>query len=227
MPAGTSALSTRSSIATRAIRLRPRPRRFFPPAGGFASLALSMPEGLIEGGPFSPFSRAISARCSATTSFSAETSPSNASTSAFSSAGERSSRLLGGDMPPQNPNFAVTGIAHLQGESICRAPQRARPFAPVTFLSAADLSEFKFELDIAKWELNRTHWAVKDVNLPKELHVKGITLPAWTRNVAKAVDITTHLFDVGLSFPGEARELVDRVAYELERLIGPNSYFYD
>ncbi len=35
-------------------------------------------------------------------------------------------------MPPQNPNFAVTGIAHLQGESICRAPQRARPFAPVT-----------------------------------------------------------------------------------------------
>jgi len=40
--------------------------------------------------------------------------------------------LLGGDMPPQNPNFAVTGIAHLQGESICRAPQRARPFAPVT-----------------------------------------------------------------------------------------------
>src|SRR5229473_93875 len=52
--------------------------------------------------------------------------------SAFSSAGERSSRLLGGDMPPQNPNFAVTGIAHLQGESICRAPQRARPFAPVT-----------------------------------------------------------------------------------------------
>src|SRR5713226_9568431 len=52
--------------------------------------------------------------------------------SAFSSAGERSSRLLGGDMPPQNPNFAVTGIAHLQGESICRAPQPARPFAPVT-----------------------------------------------------------------------------------------------
>src|SRR5229473_7240871 len=59
--------------------------------------------------------------------------------SAFSSAGERSSRLLGGDMPPQNPNFAVTGIAHLQGESICRAPQRARPFAPVTEFASKPL----------------------------------------------------------------------------------------
>src|SRR6266851_8919477 len=61
--------------------------------------------------------------------------------SAFSSAGERSSRLLGGDMPPQNPNFAVTGIAHLQGESICRAPQRARPFAPVTKYGDSSLNE--------------------------------------------------------------------------------------
>jgi hypothetical protein len=31
--------------------------------------------GLIEGGPLSPFSRAISARCSATTCLSAEISP--------------------------------------------------------------------------------------------------------------------------------------------------------
>ncbi len=122
------------------------------------------------------------------------------------------------------PKFGVLrGITKRQGS--VRIEYEIQPVEP--FLSAADLSEFKFELDIAKWELNRTHWAVKDVNLPKELHVKGITLPAWTRNVAKAVDITTHLFDVGLSFPGEARELVDRVAYELERLIGPNSYFYD
>src|SRR6185437_11053778 len=37
------------------------------------------------------------------------------------------------------------------------------------FLSADDLQQLAFELDIAKWELNRTHWAVKDVNLPKEL----------------------------------------------------------
>ena len=32
------------------------------PPAGFVSLACSIPDGLIDGGPFSPFSRAISAR---------------------------------------------------------------------------------------------------------------------------------------------------------------------
>lgn len=95
------------------------------------------------------------------------------------------------------------------------------------FLTAKELAELTFELDIAKWELNRTHWAVKDVNLPKELLAKGITLPSLALNNSKAVDISTHEFDVALSFPGEARPLVEKIAIELERLIGPNSYFYD
>ena len=43
----------------------------------------------------------------------------------------------------------------------------------------------------------------------------------------KAVDISRHTFYVGLSFPGEARALVEEVAQELEKRIGPNSYFYD
>lgn len=38
------------------------------------------------------------------------------------------------------------------------------------FLSAENMSELGFELDIGKYELNRTHWAVKDVDLAKELH---------------------------------------------------------
>ena len=95
------------------------------------------------------------------------------------------------------------------------------------FLSSDDLAAMLFELDIGKWELNRTHWAVKDVNLPKELHGRGISLPAWTQSVGKTVDISTHSFDVALSFPGEVRPLVDEVAGHLERLIGPNAYFYD
>ena len=41
------------------------------------------------------------------------------------------------------------------------------------------------------------------------------------------MDISTHNFDVALSFPGEIRPLVDDVAGNLERLIGPNAYFYD
>ena len=95
------------------------------------------------------------------------------------------------------------------------------------FLTASDLKSMKFELDIAKLELNRTHWAVKDVNLPKELKAKGVVLPIWARTVGRGVDLSAHEFDVALSFPGETRELVEKIAAELETLIGPNSYFYD
>lgn len=97
----------------------------------------------------------------------------------------------------------------------------------IPFLSADDVQSLAFDLDISKWELNRSHWAVKDVNLAKELRKRGINLPAWARDVTKAVDISTHSFDVALSFPGEVRPVVDQIAQELERLIGPNSYFYD
>jgi len=96
------------------------------------------------------------------------------------------------------------------------------------FLSAADLTTLTFELDIGKWEMNRTHWAVKDVNLAKELHsARGITLPSWARDIARSVDVSTHAFEVALSFPGEARPLIEQVAAELERRLGPHSYFYD
>jgi len=95
------------------------------------------------------------------------------------------------------------------------------------FISHSSISTMLFELDILEWEMNRTHWAIKEVNLPKELASMGVRLPQWTRNEAKAVDITKHEFDVALSFPGEVRGYIESVAAELERIIGPNSYFYD
>lgn len=95
------------------------------------------------------------------------------------------------------------------------------------FISAQDLEDMAFELDIGKWEMNRTHWALKDVDLAKELHRKGITLPGWTRGLRRAVDISKHTFDVAFSFPGEVRGLVEEVAKNVEALIGPNTYFYD
>src|SRR5689334_19097828 len=58
--------------------------------------------GLSRGRPFSPLSRAISARCSSITRSSAVMSPSKRMTSAFRSAGDRSSRFPGNDMPRQN-----------------------------------------------------------------------------------------------------------------------------
>jgi hypothetical protein len=122
------------------------------------------------------------------------------------------------------PKFGVLrDITKRQGE--VRIDYDIQPVDP--FLTAESLAALSFELDIGKWELNRTHWAVKDINLPKELRGHGITLPPWARDVTKAVDITTHSFDVALSFPGEVRPLVEKIALELERLIGPNSYFYD
>lgn len=95
------------------------------------------------------------------------------------------------------------------------------------FIAHSDLDEMLFELDISDWEMNRTHWAIKDVNLAKEMAAKGVLLPRWARSEAKAVDITSHSFDVAFSFPGEVRTYVESIAVELEKAIGPNSYFYD
>lgn len=95
------------------------------------------------------------------------------------------------------------------------------------FLSHTELSEMSFDLDIGKSEMSRTHWAIKKVNLAMELEATGIILPAWARGDGRAVDLTKHEFDVALSFPGEIREYVKSIALELERILGPNSYFYD
>jgi TIR domain-containing protein len=96
------------------------------------------------------------------------------------------------------------------------------------FLTLEEFTAIALQLDIEEWEMNRTHWAVKDVNLAKELKVAyGLTLPGWARRISKTVDIETHIFDVALSFPGESRATVEPIAMELERYIGPNAYFYD
>ena len=96
-----------------------------------------------------------------------------------------------------------------------------------SFVSHDDLLKMTFELDITDWELNRTHWAIKNVNLQKELMTKGVQLPGWVQKETKSVDVSKHHFDVALSFPGEHRKYVEGVAKELERLVGPNAYFYD
>lgn len=94
------------------------------------------------------------------------------------------------------------------------------------FLSREDLSNLLFELDINKSELNRTHWAVKDVDLQDELNAKSIYLPTLEPS-RKRVDITKHQFEVALSFPGEVRNYVESIAAKLEETIGKDSYFYD
>jgi hypothetical protein len=95
------------------------------------------------------------------------------------------------------------------------------------FISLKELTEMAFDLDIGSWEMNRTHWAIKKVNLAKELFSRDVKLPYWVQMNSKAVDITKHYFDVALSFPGEVRSFVESIVAEIEAIIGPNSYFYD
>lgn len=101
------------------------------------------------------------------------------------------------------------------------------------FLSNDELWKMQSELDITGWESSRTHWAVKDVDLMQELLRKGIVLPPQFAQGARApsapvrIDISTHQFEVGFSFPGEYRELVQAVAAECAALLGPHACFYD
>ncbi len=127
----------------------------------------------------------------------------------------------------KNPKFGVlSGVKRRSGGKELQIEYKLIPCNP--FATADDLQSLGVRLDIGKWELNRTHWAVKDVDLSVELGRRGIELPGWARaSSRKPVDIRRHRFEVALSFPGEHRSYVDRVAAELERLLEPNACFYD
>jgi len=47
-------------------------------------------------------------------------------------------------------------------------------FDEVEPISPEQLEDFAWDLDIGKWELNRTHWAIKDVNLFSVLKETGL-----------------------------------------------------
>lgn len=80
-------------------------------------------------------------------------------------------------------------------------------------ITLEDLHKLKFELDINEWEFRRTHWAIKKVELNKELQVIGLSLKS-----NQPVDSTEDSIDVAVTFSGEARSL-----YPLKQ-IGNGSY---
>src|SRR5215203_1251912 len=58
----------------------------------------------------------------------------------------------------KNPLFGlIQNVTARQGQ--VRVEYELHPVDP--FLSAEQLEQLTFELDIGKWEMNRTHWAVK------------------------------------------------------------------
>jgi len=96
------------------------------------------------------------------------------------------------------------------------------------FLTETELKDNSFSLDIdKKFELRRTHWAIKDVDLSEELTVFGIKLPQTSQESAEIIDINYHHFDIALSFPGDARSLVEPIVTELTKRLKPNALFYD
>ena len=123
----------------------------------------------------------------------------------------------------KDPKFGVVrGLKPRTGGQL-QIDYRLIPCDP--FATMDDLRSLGILLDINDWELNRTHWAVKDVDLAVELRRRGIVLPVWT--AGRTVDIRRHRFEVALSFPGEHRSYVQRVADELERDLGRDACFYD
>lgn len=98
-------------------------------------------------------------------------------------------------------------------------------FEKVRILTLENLHKLQFEFDIRNWEFNRTHWAIKKVNLYKELQTIGIDLKKIKTN--QPIDITKHYFHVSFTFAGESRNVVAQVVKELEEILDRNQIFYD
>lgn len=94
-------------------------------------------------------------------------------------------------------------------------------------LTYEQFTQLSFELDIDGFEYNRTHWALKAVELHDMLSTVGVAAPPAAFPPRPYVDLETHSFRVALSFPGEDRDLVSEIASRLEQRLGLNSVFYD
>lgn len=104
---------------------------------------------------------------------------------------------------------------------------RARYVTTGTELPYDQFLKLSFELDIDDFEFSRTHWAIKNVDIPDILARSGITTPPSAFPDRPYVNLETHQFNVALSFPGEDRDLVQNIASRLEQRLGLNSVFYD
>lgn len=95
------------------------------------------------------------------------------------------------------------------------------------WITETDLRSIQASLDIYGWEMGRSHWAVKDVDLAEELAQLNVSIPGSKRVNISAIDPENHVFDVAFSFPGEARPFVEKVLAELIKKTSPNNIFYD
>ncbi|MCL5786073.1 MAG: TIR domain-containing protein [Candidatus Thermoplasmatota archaeon] len=89
------------------------------------------------------------------------------------------------------------------------------------------LKPLENRLDIDRWEMSRTHWAVKDEELIEALSSLGLVDPSYVDEGRPAGRVEEMRFKVALSFPDEKRKYVSTVASELKKRLGQGTVFYD
>lgn len=82
-------------------------------------------------------------------------------------------------------------------------------------------------LDIREWEMNRTHWAVKDEDLFKVLLSADLISSAFCDTYGHPGKVEEIQFKVALSFSGDQREYVHELTTELKKKLTPDLVFYD
>lgn len=99
-------------------------------------------------------------------------------------------------------------------------------------LRALEEQELVRLTEVQEWldcEITPKGWSHLDANRPPDgdgLHRTDDGLPK-SRIRGGVIDVGRHRFDVALSFPGEYRSYVERVAAKLADALGPNACFYD
>ena len=89
--------------------------------------------------------------------------------------------------------------------------------SPIQFLEIAPIRNL---LDIGEWEMNRTHWAIKDEDLFGRLHSAGLADRKFVNPVGRAGKLEELRFKVAFSFPGEVRESLRRSPRASDRSFG-------
>ena len=91
----------------------------------------------------------------------------------------------------------------------------------------AQIEPYSIALDIRKWEMSRTHWAVKDENLFQRLHEAGLIDAKFISAGGKSGRLEELSFKVAFSFPGELRDPVSQIVARLKEELPRGSVFYD
>ena len=105
----------------------------------------------------------------------------------------------------KDPKFGVLQDVKRRTGGQLQIEYRVIPCDP--FATIDDIQSLGVLLDIGGWELGRTHWAVKDVDLAVELGRRGILLPGWTTGTRGTVDIRRHRFEVAPIVSRRTQEL--------------------